>query len=62
MTSCAVKSVQGLPTLVGHEGSLNAEDWADSVKTVLEGIEAGKWSKARALALGLASLCAESCC
>ncbi len=36
---------QSLPTLVGHEGSLCARDWEAGVRTVLEGIEAGEWTK-----------------
>ena len=36
---------QSLPTLVGHQGSLGPSDWEVGVRTVLEGIEAGEWTK-----------------
>ena len=36
---------QVLPTLVSHQGSLDAGDWETAVKCVLEGINSGDWSK-----------------
>ena len=36
---------QVLPTLVAHEASLSAGAWDAAVKTVLQGIDDGKWSK-----------------
>jgi menaquinone-specific isochorismate synthase len=36
---------QVLPTLMAHEGSLTASDWADAVKKVLKGIDDSEWSK-----------------
>jgi hypothetical protein len=36
---------QTLPSLVSHQGSLNANDWESAVRQVLQGIDSGKWSK-----------------
>ena len=46
-----VSSVQQtLPSLVSHAGSLDASDWEKAVRTVLQGIDDGKWSKVRPFA------------
>lgn len=61
-----VSSVQQtLPSLVSHAGSLDASDWEKAVRTVLQGIDDGQWSKVRPSAPSAVNHHAwprESCC